>query len=369
MDTSLPWAADLNFRPSTLALMMGFTPAYVPKLEELSGITAARQEGTPNRFFDVDSLFRLARFRRQRSDVAMPSRQVQIAVYLPKGGVGKTTTTIELGMQLAIKGAKVLLVDLDSQGDMSQALGYDPDMTDQLATEYKLPPGLVVNATVADLFDLHPISHKAELDTVLKKPFGEYGPHLVPADVSLIDFEEYLTSVQGREQRLAKLMQSSRDGLVSNMDVSSYDFVLYDCPPGASTLTTNALLAADIVLSPVSLTMFSTKGIARFGGRLSMLKEVFGYSPDVITVPVMFEGRLNRVADSIQLLRNYFKDTTLETSVRKSEEMSAALDARLPMSLFKPKNKVAEDYRAVAEEIVQRAINLTNGQGNLPGVR
>ncbi|PHV10036.1 ParA family protein [Chitinimonas sp. BJB300] len=368
MDTSLPWGDSVNLRPSILALMMGFSPAYMTKLEELSGITAKKQPNSPSRFFSPDDLFRIARFRRNRGDVERLDKQICIAVYLPKGGVGKTTTAIELGVQFAIQGYSVLMVDLDPQGDMSQALGYDPELTDEYAEQIGVPLGLVVNHTISDLFDLPPVCKKTPLDKVIKKPYGECGPHLIPADVSLIDFEEYLSIQVGKENRLSRLMSDARDGRLPHMDTSNYDIVIYDCPPGGSTLTTNALLASDIVVSPVSLNMFSLKGISRFGGRLQRLNETFHYNPDVITIPVFFEAKLNRVMDNMGHLRNHFRETTTENTVRKSEDLSAALDARVPVSLLKPKSKVAEDYRMVAAEVIAKAIKRASRQMALPGV-
>lgn len=362
MDTKLPWADSLNFRPAAVAEMMGFAPTYVPKLEEKAGIFAQKQPGTPNRFFKVEEVFRLGRHRRASGALPELGGQIVISVYLAKGGVGKTTTASELAFQFAILGYKVLLADMDEQGDLSQSLGYDPEFTDDYVKSAGLPPGLVVHHTFADLFDIQRIYQATPSSEVIKLPYGEFGPHFIPADDTLSDLDELLHIQPAKEQQISKLLADARHQRLKNFDTSSYDFVILDCPPGRSVLSTNAILAADYIVAPVSLTMYAVKGISRFSARLGKLKESFGRIPEVITVPTFHEENINRVADNIATLRQYFSSSTTNSAVAKTEEFAAALEARIPLSLYKPRSKGARAYRAVANEILQRISSAASKQ-------
>lgn len=352
MMTKLPWAESLTYRPNQFAKMLSIADSYVGKLEEKSGIKAKRIGDSIARLFTVEDVFAAARWRQQNGSVASPARQIITSVYLPKGGVGKTTTAIEVSTQLALRGFKTLVIDLDPQGDLSQGMGYDPEMQEQHAAELGLPEEMIVQNSFANLFDIPRFYEPVQADQVIKKPFGEFGPHVIPADMFLLDFEDVINIQPNREKLISTLMQKAKSGQLKNFDTSEYDFIVFDCAPGNSVLTKNALLASDYVIAPVALSMFSTKGLSRFSRALLSLQETFGVAPQPFIVPTMFELNVNRIGDNITILKQNFANAICNVVVRKTEDFSTALNHRLPLSLHKPKSAAAGDYRDMTREFV-----------------
>lgn len=364
MNTVVPWAEKLNYKAATVAEMIGVSRPYVAQLEEKSQIRRRKMSNSPSLLFNVQDVFRLARYRRDQGTVSALGGQVIIAVYLPKGGVGKTTTSCEIAFQYALQGYRVLLIDLDGQGDLSEGLGYDPELTNESAEQYGVPPGLVVNYTVADLFDFPRVSAAVPAEDVIKKPYGEAGPHFIPADDGLYDLEEALSIKPVREKQISNFLRDARNGKLSNFDTSQYDFIILDCPPGVGTLATNAIVAADVVVSPISLTRYAVKGISRFARRLYKLQQDFSISPQVVTIPTFYEANFSRVIDNINALRSHFAQSTTEAVIPKSETFSTALDANIPLSLDKPRTPGAAGYRDATKEILSK-IMARMGQGAL----
>lgn len=365
MDTRLPWADSMYYRPGQVAKMLDVTDSYIKKLSDKSGIKPRQIGDNIARVYSVDDVFAIARWRRNNAGQPALARQTVLSVYLPKGGVGKTTSAIEITTHLALFGFSTLVIDLDPQGDLSQGMGYDPEMTEAHAVSANMPADAVVKNSFANLFDIARFYDPVDLEEVVKKPYGDLGPHIIPADVFLQEFEDVINIQPNKEKLISTLLQRARIGALKNFDTSKYDFIIFDCAPGNSVLMKNALLASDYVIAPVALSIFSTKGLSRFSRALISMEDTFGIAPQPFVVPTMFEPILSRISDNIQILSTNFGDALSKAVIRKTEDFSAALKEQKPLALHKPRSVGASDYRDMTKEFVAMITTQNQQQGAL----
>ncbi|HHT73873.1 MAG TPA: ParA family protein [Firmicutes bacterium] len=241
-----------------------------------------------------------------------------------KGGVGKTTSTYNLGVALADLGQRVLLVDLDPQGGLTFCAGYEPE--DLERTVYHC---LLRNVPARDVI-LH----------------NEFGVHILPANIDLSIAEFQLINAPARERRITKIINEVRD---------DYDFVLIDSQPSLGLLTMNAMAAADRVIIPVSCEYLSVRGtiallrlIGRVKGQLNSSLEVAGL------LPTMFDSRTRHAREILQTLREEFPKLRLYPHVvTRSIRFAEAAAARVP--IFETKFQVpgALAYRELARDLVK----------------
>ncbi len=247
------------------------------------------------------------------------------AIAQQKGGVGKTTTTINLGAALAERGHRVLLVDLDPQGALSAGLGVDP---------------LKLNETIYDAlrtpdFDLGRIVIKTDS-----------GCSLAPANIDLAASELELVSEPGRETILKeKLMPVMED----------YDYLLIDCPPSLSLLTLNALAAASRVLIPVQTQYFAMRGmdllmqtIGKVRGRINPQLVIAGI------LPTLFDGRTLHAREVVEELRATYGDQVFTTVIPQTVKLQDSAMAGESILQFTPQSPATVAYRELAEEVEQR---------------
>lgn len=250
-----------------------------------------------------------------------------IAVVNQKGGVGKTTTALNLGAALAKAGRRVLLVDIDPQGSLTVSVGLEEDVTDQSITIAEV---LLQGADIADAIRENICS----------------GFDIVPADIRLSAADLQLASIPGRELILKEaLAEISGD----------YDYILIDCPPSLSLLTINALTAAGSVLIVQQAHYLALSGAGLLLDTIKLIKKRVNPGLDIAGVLLtMFDGRTNHAKEIRSQVQEFFGDKVYNTVIRSSIALADAPARGLDIYQYKPKDNAAADYTAFAEEITRQ---------------
>ncbi len=248
-----------------------------------------------------------------------------IACTNQKGGVGKTTTVVNLATYLALLGDRVLVIDLDPQGNATSGFGIDRTTVD----------GSVYDALVDGL----PLSGLHVATPV-------EGVRLVPSSIALAGAEIELAAVEGRERRLRRVVREERD---------AWDWVLVDCPPSLGLLTVNALTGADSVLIPIQCEYYALEGLTQLIATINLVRDhlnpALAISGVVLT---MYDGRTNLSAEVAGEVRRHLHDAVFRTIVPRSVRLSEAPSHGLPIALYRPDSKGAEAYAALADELRAR---------------
>lgn len=241
-----------------------------------------------------------------------------------KGGVGKTTTAINLGAYLAALGKYVLLVDMDSQANATGGLGIN------LALESDNVYHAIVN-------DQNPL-------TMIKKT-SIFGFDVLPATQALAGATVELVSMGEREYRLKKALGSLR---------MNYDYILIDCPPSLGLLTINALTAADHVLIPVQCEYYALEGLSQLVYAIDLVKQ--GLNPDLQVLGVlltMYDKRNQLNRHVMNEVHKNFTGRVFETSISRTIDLAEAPSYGKPIIQFSPNSKAADEYRRLAEEVIK----------------
>jgi chromosome partitioning protein len=240
-----------------------------------------------------------------------------------KGGVAKTTTTLNLGVALHELGRSVLLIDLDPQGNLTMSQGMNPD-----AIERSMFDVLVHRVPISDVI------HTVEVDIAV-------------ASIDLAGAELALSSLIGRERALDKALVEVRP---------RYDYILIDTPPSLGLLTINAFVAADGVIVPVQCEYLSLRGLVQLENTLAMVRE--NLNPGVRVqgiVPTMYDGRTLHAREAIEILEEHFGELVYDTRIRKTVRYAEAPVKGASVLRYEPTGPAAQAYRDLAKEVLDGA--------------
>jgi len=256
-----------------------------------------------------------------------------IACANQKGGVGKTTTVVNLGSYLALAGERVLIIDLDPQGNATSGLGFDRGSITRSVYD-----------AVVDGADFR--------ELILSGPVD--GLDVVPSTIALAGAELELAPVEGRERRLSRHLSEITE---------EYNYLLIDCPPALGLLTVNALTAADSVLIPLQCEYYALEGLTQLLATLDLVREHL--NPGLVIegiVLTMYDGRTNLSADVAAEARRHLDGLVFETVVPRSVRLAEAPSHGLPIQRFSPESSGALAYAALAAELRHRDGRTTVGQ-------
>ena len=246
-----------------------------------------------------------------------------IAFANQKGGVAKTTTTLNLGVALKEMGRRVLIVDLDPQGNLTMSQGMNPDAIER------------------SMFDV--LVHRVPISDVIKTVEVD----IAVASIDLAGAELALSALIGRERALDKALVEVRD---------KYDFILLDTPPSLGLLTINAFVAAQGVIVPVQCEYLSLRGLVQLENTLAMVRE--NLKPNVRVegiVPTMYDGRTLHAREAIEILEEHFGDLVYETRIRKTVRYAEAPVKGSSVLRYDPSGPAAQAYRDLAKEVLDGA--------------
>lgn len=252
-----------------------------------------------------------------------------IAMCNQKGGVGKTTSTINLGACLAEAGRKVLLVDLDPQGALSAGLGVPHDELEVT----------VYNLLVDSQSSIHNAIHKTAV----------HGLDLVPANIDLSAAEIQLVNEVGREQTLARALRPV---------MKDYDYIILDCQPSLGLLTVNALACAHGVIIPMECEYFSLRGLALLTDTVEKVRDRLNFNLEIVGILVtMFDRRTTHAREVMSRVVEVFEDRVFDTVITRTVRFPETSVAGEPIITWAPNSQGAQQYRQLAREVIERTSN------------
>lgn len=248
-----------------------------------------------------------------------------MAIINQKGGVGKSTTAINLSAALGEMGKQVLLVDLDPQGNSSSGLGVEKSQVQNCIYDVLLNDVPVEEVIIPDVCE---------------------GLDVVPATINLAGAEVELVSEMARENRLKDAIGALR---------GKYDYIFIDCPPSLGLLTVNALVAADKLLIPIQCEFYALEGVTKLLDSMKRVKTRLNPTLDIYGVLMtMYDGRTTLSRQVVEEVRSYFGRLVFETLIPRTVKLSEAPSFGQPITLYDPSGKGAQSYMSLAKEVIAR---------------
>lgn len=247
-----------------------------------------------------------------------------ISIFNQKGGVGKTTTNVNLCAALAIKGKKVLSIDIDPQGNSTSGLGIDKN-----SLEYS-----IYDVLIEDM-DINKVIIKTEIENL----------DLLPANIQLAGAEIELTNTRFREKTLKEKM--------TLLD-KKYDFIIIDCPPSLGLLSLNALTASNTVLIPIQCEYYSLEGVGQLLDTVKLVNKNLNPKLEIEGVLLnMFDGRTNLSIQVVEEVKKYFKNKVYRTVIPRNVRLAEAPSFGQPIMLYDDKSTGSEAFMKVTDEIIK----------------
>ena len=256
-----------------------------------------------------------------------------ISVANQKGGVGKTTTSINLSTILAKKGKKVLLIDADPQGNASSGVGVDREEIELSVYDVLINDTKIENVVI-----------KTEIKNL----------DLCPSNINLAGAEVELVSVMSREHRLKEKLDEVKE---------DYDFIIIDCPPSLGLITLNAFTASDSVLIPVQCEYYALEGLGQLLNTISLVKKHLNKDIEVEgALLTMYDIRTNLSNQVVKEVKKYFNDKVYKNVIPRNVKLSEAPSYGMPISLYDPRSKGAKSYEKFVKEFLKNNENEAKGK-------
>lgn len=248
-----------------------------------------------------------------------------LAICNQKGGVGKTTTNINLAACLALKGKKVVILDIDPQGNTTSGVGIakkglEKTTYEILVDDQMNPEEAIINTSVKNLY-------------------------IIPASVQLAGAEIELVKLEGREKRLKKAIDAIKD---------KYDYIFIDCPPSLGLLTINSLTAVDSVLIPIQCEFYALEGVSQLMSTIELVKKSLNPELKIQGVILsMFDGRTNLSIQVVEEVKKYFREKVYTTVIPRNVRLAEAPSYGMPITEYDPRSTGAQAYMDFAEEFLE----------------
>ena len=256
-----------------------------------------------------------------------------ISVANQKGGVGKTTTTINLSTLIAKKGKKVLMIDADPQGNASSGVGLDRDDIE------------------LSIYDI--LIDEVEFDNVVKKT-NIKNLDICPSNINLAGAEVELVSVMSREHRLKEKLDKIKD---------NYDYIIIDCPPSLGLITLNAFTASDSVLIPVQCEYYALEGLGQLLNTINLVKKHLNKNLEIEgALLTMYDVRTNLSNQVVKEVKNYFNDKVYKNVIPRNVKLSEAPSYGMPISVYDPRSKGAKSYEKFVKEFLKKNESDSKGK-------
>lgn len=248
-----------------------------------------------------------------------------IAIANQKGGVGKTTTTINLSASLAAEGKKVLVIDMDPQGNTTSGFGVDKNELENTVYELILGECSIQECLLKDVIE---------------------NVSMIPSNVNLAAAEIELIGVDKKEFILKNEVDWIKD---------QYDFIIIDCPPSLSMLTVNAMTTADTVLVPIQCEYYALEGLSQLIHTVNLVRERLNPTLDIEGILfTMYDARTNLSMQVVENVKSHLNQRIYKTMIPRNIRLAEAPSYGMPISLYDPKSSGAESYMALAQEVIGR---------------
>lgn len=248
-----------------------------------------------------------------------------ITIANQKGGVAKTTTAINLGACMAILGKKILVIDIDPQGNATSGLGIN-----------KIASGRCIYDCIINDLPMNNVVQKTSIEGLL----------VVPATIQLAGAEVELVSAISREMKLKKALATVKD---------NYDFIIIDCPPSLGLLTLNAMTAADSMLIPIQCEYYALEGLSQLMNTVTLVRKHLNPKLEIEgAVLTMFDARTNLSIQVVDEVKAYFKEKVFNSIIPRNVRLSEAPSYGMPIISYDSKSKGAEMYMELAKEVIER---------------
>ena len=247
-----------------------------------------------------------------------------IAIFNQKGGVGKTTTNINLAACLAMRGKRILMIDIDPQGNTTRGLGISKKYLEYtvyevLIDDYIDPKDAIISTGIPNLW-------------------------ILPASINLAGAEIEMVDMEHREYRMKNMLDKIRD---------EYDYIFIDCPPSLGLLNTNALTAVDSVLIPIQCEFYALEGVSQLMSTIERIRRNLNPNLEIQGVVLsMFDGRIILSIQVVEEIKKYFKEKVYSTVIPRNIRLAEAPSFGLPITHYDPNSKGAQAYQAFAEEFL-----------------